>query len=555
MNVCVVAFAATLVTSLGVGSELPADQGFQGVPVSVQERSFEDEGTPVWERLADLSRFEKINAEIALDHEGKLARQIESLWNSGRFDEALDLFPALAPLDVGIRWREPIRVPETDWGLVPVLVSDRDSVMQVELVSDPETGHLFCFMTFTGDSVAYNWSANFSSDGGATWSETYDWWASYTMSDMGATFVDSHAYVCINRAHSALRRVTMWRFRASDGQRASFPGGQYLEVGEAPSGELPDYCAMASNEEHQGNRVYVAYSRTDDSLRILGYSTADFDTFPFNCLLSDVDNGLDMEWNGLPSANPLVFSYVRADGQVRVYGYDMSMNLEQLYSGNQTSYFPVTSLACHFDTVFVAFTQERSSTRQVRYLIKYGDTTQWFQGGIGDTTPGFSRSVDACGRWADGLAVTYWQYPQNPSGQTFRQRTYRPGQWSPAERVQGSSNTISIRTGSIDRVAPNVYGVVMYRGIANGKAYFNRGDWTGIAERKKGARALPRTLPTVIHGVLEFRGSKPSALVDVAGRKVMSLQPGENDLRHVTPGIYFVRHEEDDLTTKVVIQR
>ena len=37
--------------------------------------------------------------------------------------------------------------------------------------------------------------------------------------------------------------------------------------------------------------------------------------------------------------------------------------------------------------------------------------------------------------------------------------------------------------------------------------------------------------------------------------KVMSLQPGENDIRSVSPGIYFVRREEDNSTTKVVIQK
>jgi hypothetical protein len=35
----------------------------------------------------------------------------------------------------------------------------------------------------------------------------------------------------------------------------------------------------------------------------------------------------------------------------------------------------------------------------------------------------------------------------------------------------------------------------------------------------------------------------------------MDLHPGNNDVRHLSPGIYFVRREEDNTTTKVVIQR
>ena len=44
-------------------------------------------------------------------------------------------------------------------------------------------------------------------------------------------------------------------------------------------------------------------------------------------------------------------------------------------------------------------------------------------------------------------------------------------------------------------------------------------------------------------------------LHDATGRLVMSLKPGENDIRHVAPGVYFVRLEEDNTTTKVVVQR
>ena len=39
-------------------------------------------------------------------------------------------------------------------------------------------------------------------------------------------------------------------------------------------------------------------------------------------------------------------------------------------------------------------------------------------------------------------------------------------------------------------------------------------------------------------------GSCPKpALLDAAGRKVAELQPGENDIRHLAPGVYFVREE------------
>jgi hypothetical protein len=64
----------------------------------------------------------------------------------------------------------------------------------------------------------------------------------------------------------------------------------------------------------------------------------------------------------------------------------------------------------------------------------------------------------------------------------------------------------------------------------------------------RGSLVLPRTLAP----------STPRTLVSITGRKVMDLQPGENDIRHIAPGVYFVRPAESDTRSpvrKVVIQR
>ncbi len=47
-------------------------------------------------------------------------------------------------------------------------------------------------------------------------------------------------------------------------------------------------------------------------------------------------------------------------------------------------------------------------------------------------------------------------------------------------------------------------------------------------------------------------------LLDAAGRKVMDLHPGDNDIRHLSPGIYFVRSAEDrqqPALRKIIVSR
>jgi hypothetical protein len=49
-------------------------------------------------------------------------------------------------------------------------------------------------------------------------------------------------------------------------------------------------------------------------------------------------------------------------------------------------------------------------------------------------------------------------------------------------------------------------------------------------------------------------------LLDVSGRKVLDLRPGPNDVRALSPGVYFVREatgvkREASCVTKVVVTR
>jgi hypothetical protein len=67
--------------------------------------------------------------------------------------------------------------------------------------------------------------------------------------------------------------------------------------------------------------------------------------------------------------------------------------------------------------------------------------------------------------------------------------------------------------------------------------------------------------PTIVRGVLMgprlTAGGVGHDLLDATGRKVMDIEPGENDIRHLSPGVYFVRPEAEGhvATRKVVIQK
>jgi hypothetical protein len=58
--------------------------------------------------------------------------------------------------------------------------------------------------------------------------------------------------------------------------------------------------------------------------------------------------------------------------------------------------------------------------------------------------------------------------------------------------------------------------------------------------RRPTARSLRRTAG-IVRGTLMLTGRQEAALLDAGGRTVTDLQPGQNDIGHLAPGVYFVR--------------
>jgi DNA-binding beta-propeller fold protein YncE len=69
---------------------------------------------------------------------------------------------------------------------------------------------------------------------------------------------------------------------------------------------------------------------------------------------------------------------------------------------------------------------------------------------------------------------------------------------------------------------------------------------------------MAKTLPTIVRGVLplsrDINTHSQITLVDISGRKVLTLHPGANDLSHLARGVYFIK-EKNGIKMKVVIAR
>jgi YVTN family beta-propeller protein len=89
-----------------------------------------------------------------------------------------------------------------------------------------------------------------------------------------------------------------------------------------------------------------------------------------------------------------------------------------------------------------------------------------------------------------------------------------------------------------------------------------RDSMTGVEETSKLIAAGAKPMPTIVRGVLvlDVVGSRQNAayradLLDVSGRKVAELRAGANDVKRLSPGVYFVREAQAQAVRKVVITR
>lgn len=81
-------------------------------------------------------------------------------------------------------------------------------------------------------------------------------------------------------------------------------------------------------------------------------------------------------------------------------------------------------------------------------------------------------------------------------------------------------------------------------------------DVIGLAEGARTRQATSRVGPTIVRCILPLPGRKPAALLDITGRKVADLEPGENDIRYLSPGVYFLlQSRSGTIGRKVVIAR
>uniref|UniRef100_A0A7C4CB65 T9SS type A sorting domain-containing protein n=1 Tax=candidate division WOR-3 bacterium TaxID=2052148 RepID=A0A7C4CB65_UNCW3 len=582
-------------TALAVAQELPVT-GPTLVPARSWSRSDAvpaepEQGQafqPVWERLAAMSPAERANACISVELPGsapaeaqELARAIEGEWNAGRFDSALELFGELGrlvnPRDVavGCAWREPIPTVGADWGS-DIRVGNRDSISQIQLDIHRASGNLFAIVLFQ-QGASWYWAVNFSTNVGASWSETYYLMASVPLRSMNAAVVGNDCYI-VYGSGSSNYTLRVRRVSVTDGTLHEFQGGVfYVDIATYTGADSIREIAACSNQDQSDDRLYflpLCYSGKlvywwSDTAAVTWRNTPDIG-------VTDAWFGADACFNEGFDSTFIWVSYVATDNTARLRGR-RGAGWRQFYSVPCEGTVPNTntSVGARHDTLLYAFVRPGSVNGHVSYIANYqggNPGSSWFIGYVGGDTMVRSESPDVTFRAGGGSAIIY-RYYTSTRELRYVWRRYS-GSWSTPVSV--ADNEPYFDHPAIEYLGSSRYGVLYltWNSPQRRAAYFDRSDWTGIAEQRRLVmdENILNVLPNPMNGVgrLHYTLNRPAHLAvrvyDRSGRQVQTVFEGSSsagqhtlrfDATSFAPGVYFVRADADGdiLTVPVTVVR
>ena len=578
--ICIFALSASAITPVDPWSSTQLTNSYSNNPITEDlsdmkvARAIGVENNPFYYSLETLTFEERKNAHIDIEFMlpvsksiEMFANEIENKWNSGYFDEALELFAELNEMEgvkgnalIGISWRTPIPAPASDWG-IDVQISTRDSVFVLAMDHHNSNDNLFAVLGFTGDGMGSRLSINISTNGGANWSETFTLGGyAFVMNDIDGCCVGDKFYIAYTGGLPANPNAMAWLrcFKATNGQQDTFPNGsnsfKVLEVTEITDVEI------SSNHDQYDNRLYFSCIEAGGVTHFFWNNLTTVTWYGLAMNITDALQGYDMNWNLYFTNYALIISYITDANQVKIYGWDGTTftNLTT-YGINSTYYYYTTSCGGHDDTLFCAFNYH-DTYHLVRYLIQYGSGT-WYYGHVGTTSEN-NYAPDITLRGAGGIHCVY-RGPSPAMDGYYRWRPYSGG-WSAHIQYSDNNVTGNIRP-EIEYVGSGAYGILYRTPMGSpyyGICYFDRSD-AAVAESpaKTPASAFVKLYPNITKGKahLSYAITKPGnvrlELFDVTGRLVKTLFNGyrragdyrtEVNASSITPGVYFMKINTPD---------
>jgi hypothetical protein len=491
---------------------------------------------PLSHTLEAMTPGERANAVISIDidsaapQQAEEARSISGLWNAGDHESALGRLSVLEGqvnpdgLELCISWRMPVAGPTPDWGN-DVLISAEDSVFAVSLARDHGSSNLFAVLSRMNGSSRYLMLC-FSSDGGASWSTTYNI-AGSGRCPTTAMVMGNYCYLAYGRSSSLRLR----RFYLSTGYSANLNNGStYHDIISTTTDTIRE---VKLAELYYNTQLCCGTLHADGKLRMFWtYDSGGIDWQQFASPESAAKRGLDMYGN-YPYSSYLLFAcYINNANVLRLLGLGSGAVWDTLVSGPVDSNAYFTAVGAYRDTVLAAFENRVSGDYRIQSVYSVNGGSSWTNGFL---TPSDTNCYcpDLAMNRGGGVGMTFIQ--AMPQSHRFS--------WWPYSGGYASTSVVSYRAvttayqPAVEYLGGTAYGVAYISPSSDlNRAYFDRSDWTGVAEKpdlelKVGSLKLLPNAPNPFEQITTIRyqltrpGKISLKVYNAAGQCVRDLTP------------------------------
>jgi hypothetical protein len=263
-----------------------------------------------------------------------------------------------------------------------------------------------------------------------------------------------------------------------------------------PGSEVQSITFWSRQPESAIQAVYLKYG---DGTRdqVIVYPTASWTLMDVTSMLNPAKVVVGIRIWGYSGGGPDPDSTYIDDVSIQVPGVVRDVGVVELVCPRDTVEFDTT----HIPSARAANFGSTAETFPVIMMIE----------DICDPDPYYFDTVEVTVPAGDTVVVTFvpWR-PRYPAMHRARCWTELPGDTNPANNMQ--------------------------------EHFFHVARITGVAENPP-TRETFGSVPTLVRSVLrlpEFNRHSTFALLNSVGREVMKLKPGENDVGHLSPGVYFV---------------
>lgn len=308
------------------------------------------------------------------------AEEIEALWNIGLHLQALETLRQLEwnglRFSVAISWRNPIVSDQKNRYLDVRIGSPRTGGARIHLDFHRRTGNLFAMVKWLD-----GWTMNISTDGGASWQETFAYLGGR---DASMAVGGDYAWVgYVDTGDSSI--VRMLRFDVTTG----FLDPAYDEMVADINPEWVREIAVASNADDVDAGIYLGFIGSDLGVRMYWDDLAGTSFAAFHPPVTDAIGGLDFTTNphGFgASGYTWFFSYftpdVGAGESIKVWRAGPFSPWEEVLSIQWPTATSVidTAISAYHDTVMVV--RGYPVAGEISYRVSYDAGGTWSTGNI-----------------------------------------------------------------------------------------------------------------------------------------------------------------------------